>query len=180
MNTTDHSTAPKPRSQFVTVLAWFSIAVSILATLSSLMQNIMLNFVFPKDMFEQLAAQGGDQLTGLAVIIFSHYRTFALVGMLMSIVMLVVSVGLLHRKRWAHVAFVVLLAISIVAGFAPLLFSGSILPALTSVDGVDAQLATEVATLFRGVLLALALLFAVLHGWLLYKLCTPKIRAEFA
>ncbi len=51
----DVSSTKKPRSQFVTALAWFSIVVSALMVFVSIMQNVMVQFFFPPDFLNQLS-----------------------------------------------------------------------------------------------------------------------------
>jgi hypothetical protein len=171
--------APKLRSQFVTALAWFSIVVAALMTVSSVLQNVMVNFVLPSNLFDPLTS-GDAPLPGFAVFVLKHFKLFVFAYFLLSVALLGVSIGLLQRKNWARIAFIALLALGIATSVLPLLMSPSTFSAMPNIDGMDAELVSEIATTVKGVVLALTILFAAIHGWLIYKLCTPQIRAEFA
>jgi hypothetical protein len=169
------------RSQFVTALAWFSIVIAALAMCSSLLQNIFVHVFLPNTTIEQFQqAADANVVPPALMFVFKHMKTILLVYLLMTIVLLIVSIALLKRKEWGRVAFIALLAIGTLSGFAPLFFPISVADFLPKdVAGVDPNIAADFALGFKIVLILLTLLFVALHGWIIYKLCRPEIRAEF-
>ncbi len=182
MNPTEQTTVSPPRSQFVTLLAWFSIAVSCLMIFTSLMQNLMVHVLIPPDAFETLAQQGNSApLPPFALFMFKHFKLIVFLFFLLSAVLLVSSIGLLKRKNWARIAFIVMLGVGIAWTVAMLPMQASIMNDVTQSLGGEAPADVEnFVTIFRGVTLAFAVVFTAIHGWLIYKLCTAQIRAEFS
>jgi hypothetical protein len=175
-------TASVPRSQFVTALAWFSIVVSALMIVSSTMQNVMVNFVLPPNIFDSLLRDSGEQIPSSVLFVLKHVKVILFAFLLSSVVLLFTSIGLLQRKNWARITFIVLLVLGTVLTIAALPTQFSMLGDVSKTMGGNEALAEveSVITVMRGVILALVVLFTVIHVWLIYKLCTPTIRAEFA
>jgi hypothetical protein len=168
------------RSQFVTALAWFSIVVAALATCSSFMQSIFVFLFLPADAVQQLqSAVDANVVPPALVFVLTHLKKILLGYLLLSVTLLMVSIALLKRKEWARIAFIVLLAIGTLSGFAPLFLPISAMDFLPKLDGVDATATADVAFGFKIVMVLLTLLLAALHGWIIYKLCTKEIRSEF-
>jgi hypothetical protein len=182
MNTSGQTDgSPRSRSQFVTALAWFSIVVAALATCSSLLQTIFVNLFLPADSLQQLQSAADANVVPPALFfVFKHLKTILLVYLLLSLSLLAVSIGLLKRKEWARIAFIIMLAIGTLSGFAPLFMPFSAKDFMPQMEGIDGEVVGDVALGFRFVMIALTLLFAALHGWIIYKLCTSEIRAEFS
>jgi hypothetical protein len=143
------------------------------------MQNVMLNFVFPRDTLDRLSTAGTEHMPFWALLLFKHFRLFAFLLLIYAVFMLWASVALLKRQNWARVVFVVLLALSIAVGLLLPFLQGSVLASMPKIEEVDAEAFEQALLIFRGIVLALTVLFTAIHGWLIYKLCTPQIRAEF-
>lgn len=182
MSTIDQTTAPAPRSQFVTVLAWFSIVVSALMIVTSLLQNLMVHMLVPPDAFDQLSQQNnGAPIPPFALFMFKHFKLIVFSFFLLSIFLLISSIGLLKRKNWARIAFIVMLGLGIAWTVAMLPMQNSMMNDMTKSMGSEAPAEVQnFVTIFRGVMLGFVIVFTAIHAWLLYKLCTPQIRAEFA
>ena len=93
--------AVKQRSTFVTVVAWIFIALSGFGALVGILQNIMLQTVLRSEEFGQ-AMQAAPLQPGLppfATFMFEHFQWFFLAALLANVVMLVVSIGLLKRRK---------------------------------------------------------------------------------
>jgi hypothetical protein len=174
--------APKLRSQFVTALAWFSIVVSALMVVSSTMQNVMVNFVLPPNIFDSLIRDSAEQIPSSMLFILKNVKAILFVFLLLSVVLLLSSIGLLQRKNWARITFIVLLALGVVSTIAALPMQYGMLDDVgKTLSGNEAIAEVEsVMTAMRGVFLALVVLFTGIHVWLIYKLCTAQIRSEFA
>ena len=107
----------------------------------------------------------------------------------LSLGLLVVSWGLLRRREWGRLGFIAALVLGAVVNFAALLLVGPFFDSLQDLfppgmadpgDGwqIDAQLRmTRNLVMASGMIGALAI--AGVHGWLVWKLCTAQVRAEF-
>jgi hypothetical protein len=180
MNTSDSTTVSIPQSLFIELLAWFSIGVSALMLTSSLMQIVMVSFVFPSDMLDQAVAQSGEMLPSFVAFLFSHFKLFLLAYLLVSVLLLAASIGLLKRRNWARVTFIVLLALSIAASIGGLFMQlSSVDAALKQMDGFGGEEFGRYVAIAEGMMLGFAIVFSAIHAWLIYKLCTQQIRAEF-
>ena len=119
-----------------------------------------------------------------------QYRgALALAMLALSLGLLVVSWGLLRRREWGRLGFIAALVLGAVVNFAALLLVGPFFDSLQDLfppgmadpaSGwqIDAQLRmTRNLVMASGMIGALAI--AGVHGWLVWKLCTAQVRAEF-
>lgn len=170
-----------PRSSFVTVMAWISIALGAMGVASGLLQAAMLPSL-PMDRFMQELAAAGMALPPLLQRIFAHLQLLNAVSLLGSALFAWVSWALLQRREWARLAFIGFLALGVLGGIAAVVAMQPMLDWANSASGM-----AEIDPLLRGVQSAMkaaawlsVLLVAVLHGAIIWKLCTPAIRAEFS
>jgi len=152
-------------STFVTVIAWLFIVGSGLAILFLVLQNIMF-FVF---MNEEFAQQAGYM---------PNKETFLLVNLpflLLFLALFISSIGLLKRKSWARLAFIVLLALGIV-----LTIREAILEAMlySSEMSQDNELPDYVAIILWFVVL-IRIGIAVLFAWIIKRLLPDSVKQEF-
>ena len=173
---TDTPTAPQTKSTCVTVVAWLFIVMSGCATPISLFQNIMILTMFPR-----FGAPPDDAFADLPVVsrfLFSHMELFFHAFLVVCIYTLVCSIGLLKRRNWARRGFIALLCAGVlyqVAGFA---FQSVFMTEMAGRGAPDDE--------FRAALLMMRLFGAgmaiglvILFGWMIKKLTSPPIRAEF-
>ena len=159
-----------PQSSFVTVLAWLTLVMGVLGVVSALLQGLLATTVLPT----LLAEYGGAVTTLLS--------NLTLISLAFSLFSVWVGLRLLQRRDWARRAMVVLLAIGLV-----LAVVGAIacLGALFVVDGgvlLQAGLPEELFSLFRAMLAVLAagaLIIVGVHAWLIVRLRSAGIKAEF-
>jgi hypothetical protein len=170
------------RSTFVTVTAWIFIVLSAFATVTSVMQNVMVGLMFPTD--EIVAAVNRDPKAppGMAIV-FGHLKLIMLLFLGMCVATLASSIGLLRRREWARKVFIAVLLLGIlwmIGGFVLQYFFMSSVNAMPTAGGaaVDAQfgMMMKVVMVF-GALTSLT--FAAIFGWIIYKLMSPAIRGEF-
>ena len=163
---------------FVTLLGRISIVLAVLGLLWALVQ-VLFVLMLPMDLLAQVEAQPAMQ-----------YRSALALAMLaLSLGLLVVSWGLLQRREWGRLGFIAALVLGAVVNFAALLLVGPFFDSLQDLfppgmadpgDGwqIDAQLRmTRNLVMASGLIGALAI--AGVHGWLVWKLCTAQVRAEF-
>lgn len=173
------------RSEFVTVMAWISLALGLLGVVSGLMQGVML-LAMPADrMLQDLLGVVAPevQLPSAILWIFGNLGLLNFLSLLSSALFAVVSYGLLKRHEWGRVGFVLLLAASALLG---LLGVGVFVHFLDLANGMTSAEIAEIDPAFQSLQSAMkiavivaALLVAVLHGAIIWKLYRPGIRAEF-
>ena len=89
-----------------------------------------------------------------------HWRLLMSTALIVDTGTLIAAIGLLRQRPWARPTFIVALCASIVLGFAY-------------------GLATEAFAAVRWAWIAGLLGSALLYGWIIAKLCSAPIRAEF-
>src|SRR5437016_10457943 len=107
----DDQTLPA-RSTFVTVLAWIFIILAGFATVIGILQNIMIAVVFPVSEMQQAGNQAANaHLPGYASAIFNHVQLIFFLFLVIFAATFVIAVGLLKRKNWARVGFIVVMSL---------------------------------------------------------------------
>ncbi|AKC86921.1 hypothetical protein [Pseudoxanthomonas suwonensis] len=171
---------------FVTVLARISLVLAALGLLWALAQTV-LALLLPDAAVARMAAEPGVP-PGLLWTL-EHRHALSLAVLLLSALFLAVAWGLLKRREWARLGFIALLVAGALANFAGLALVGPFFDGLVGMfpaeyldtpDGrqFTAQMQFNRNTTFATSLLG-ALFFAGLHGWIVWKLCTAPVRAEF-
>lgn len=173
--------APAPRSVFVTALAWSFIAPAVVMIFVGVLQVFMLMAVAPDsaDMIEGARALG---LPPGFDFLFVHARLIAWGFLGLAVATLVCGVGLLQRKYWGWLATIAILVLSIGLNFAGFAIEVPASPSVSGLGDLPPELAQHVGALMSAVnLLAKVLVFTLsaLCAWLIYRLCTPAVRAEF-
>ena len=174
---------PPSRSSFVTVLAIVFIVLSAGYSLVGLMQNLMVNFMFPMDQMDQAIASDPQGLPAPLVFLFSHMRLFFLGMLLLSLTMLAASIGLLKRKAWGRILFIGMMAMGIawnVAGVVLQNYMASAMAANMPPPGAGVPDFSVMMGVMRVFGLLMALVFSGLFGWIIYRLLRPEVAAEFA
>ena len=161
-------------SIFVTVVAWVFIVFSALVLLMSIAQNIMLSFMptFP---------QSPD-----AGFFENNFRALFLVPLVLSIVVLVISIGLLKRREWARKSFVGFLALCVLYLFASCLLLLLMWPDASTIPQDAPREFQETARQMQSAQLAMSVTMAVfavatsgIFVWIINKLIEPAICDEF-
>jgi len=165
------------RSTFVTLTAWFGIATAGCATPMALVQSLMVGTL--KEQVQ--AAFDTEQLAHLPSAIrypLDHIGLLSHLFLAASLVTLVVSIGLLKRKEWGRLGVIAVLGVTI-----PLQL-GLFWLQLTMGDTMGA--AGEAPRELGAAMLLLQVVGGVLTVlqvgvciWMIWKLATPAIRAEF-
>lgn len=171
------------RSTFVTVTAWIFIVLAGFTTFGALMQNLMVSLMFPTE--EIVAAVNRDPKAppGMAII-FGHLKLILFLFLALCITTLTSSIGLLRRREWARKTFIAVLVLGIlwmIGGFALQYFMMSSVNDMPGVShaSTDAQFGIMLKVIM-GVGVLVSLFFVLLFGWIIKRLMSPEIRAEFA
>ena len=183
----NQSIAPAPRSTFVNVLGWIFLAFSSLGVLVGLLQNIMLHTVFPKDVFTQIANDPRQpDMPAVTVWMIENMALVFGLGLLLALVHLVASIGLLRRLNWARLLFVGLMAFGILSNLGGLVFQALMMSDMhadfSQLHEASAGHMPDLGWFFIGIgvfSLLIALAFAALYAWIIKRLLSPQIAAEF-
>ena len=180
------STPPPLRSRFVTVLAWLSIGLAGFATLIAVLQNLMLQWLFlPAMRMQAMPPPLPPGLPAPTAWLFGHMAWLFRAFLLVAASTLLAAIGLLRRHGWARRLFLGLLGLAIAYQLFGLVWSWWFMGSMDRfmrAAGMPAEMGAFmhgfllVAQVF-GTLLGLAL--CVLFGWLIRRLCSASVRAEF-
>lgn len=188
----------RPRSTFVTVVAWVFIIFSGFATFMSLLQNVMVSFMPP----DILNLPGRDTtfahvMPSSGRFMMTHIRLFVLVVLVMCMLTLTASIGLLQRRNWGRLMFIGVLSFGIVYNLASLVWQQSMMSSFTSQFPIDSvfkgdsgftadsafratgQQFDQMMSAIRSTILVMAIAFSALFGWIIVKLVSRPIREEF-
>lgn len=183
-------TSRRPGASFVTVLAWVSIAAGALGVAYSVVQ-VLGGLLAPEFQLQMLNPTGAE-VPPMPPLVQWYYANTALLGLaslLVSAVLLWISRGLLQRREWARRGFIALLVLGTVWQLAwvwaiPQFMQATLAVQMAAVPGGEA--AAEMAAFTDGMVRTMTVavtvmvaLFVVLHGWIVWKLCTATVRAEF-
>lgn len=178
------ATALKP-SSFVTVMAQVSLVLGIAGTVYALVQVIAAAVLLRAGELEQgIAALPLADMPLSAAWLLTHLEGLAWGFLLASAAFLAVSWGLLRRRPWGWWGFVAFMVLGALANFVGIAVVDQVfawiqaLPANPEVADLQAELAS-LRTMSLAMTTSTALVFAVLHGMIVWKLCTAEIRAEF-
>ena len=165
------------RSTFVTVLAWLLIAFAGFATLIGIMQNIMIHTMMPVDRLP-VDAPGMERMPGVFRFMLSNVQLFFLSFLVLSAVALVSAIALLKRKNWSRLVFIGLFGLGILWNIAGVVLQQVMMSSMPKPAGASPEFENAATfMLIFGVLLAAA--FSALFGWLMFKLLSRRVRAEF-
>jgi len=181
--------APPPlpaAAGFVTVLGRISIVLAALGVLWALAQMLLV-LLLPDALAVRAAAQ--PEVPAAVAWTLQHRNALALAMLALALLFLVVAWGLLKRREWGRRGFITLLLLGAAANFAALLlidpfFDGlhGMFPA-QMLDTPEGRQFIAQMRFNRNLTWASGLLGAVgiaaLHGWIVWKLCTAAVRAEF-
>ncbi|MFH1725894.1 MAG: hypothetical protein ABII00_14895 [Elusimicrobiota bacterium] len=173
---------PAPRSAFVTGLAWCAIVFAVLGVVSAVSQSLMLSAMFPGDDLDRLLGRGGavGELPALFRFIFPRLRLIAGFSLILAVATLVSGIGLLMRRNWARIAFIVLLALSIVMNVGAFVM---VQTTFSAIPPIPAEAGMPSFQAFLGIvrLVASAAVVAgtAMIGWIVFKLATKPIVSEF-
>lgn len=160
---------------FVTMLAWVLICFTGLGVLSTLLQTVAFTVMFAMpDVHPQPA-------TGAASHPSDAFRTFLGLLLAFSVLTLASAVAFLKRKNWARRTFVMLFALAILFNVVALVLlatgAGRTMPTALEMRGREGFDAVARLVLISTGVAAVG--FSLLLGWLIKRLTSTAVRAEF-
>jgi hypothetical protein len=161
---------------FVDTLAWLIIALAGIATLSSILQNIMINVLFPISGNELVPHDmlTRNEIPALFLYILSHIVAFAFCILVISAGVLASGIGLLRRKNWARLAVITVMIVLIIASISGVIVQWTLMPALSR--HMHSESFAYFSTAFSSVT---AVGMVALFVWIIRRLMSPLIKAEF-
>jgi len=161
----------------VNVIAWFGIATGACATPIAVIQAIMMGTLAPQ-VQAALESEQFAQLPSAVRLMLANFQLLIQAFLLGSVATLVFSIGLLKRKNWGRLGVIALLVVAVVQQFVlfwiQLSMGGTAGPPGEAMP--ELQAAMVVMQVVGGVLTVVQV---GVCGWLIWKLQTPEIRAEF-
>ena len=182
------STRKSPAANFVDVLGKISILLGVLGVVYAIVQWAVL-MVLPDDFLARAFATASAELPPLPSMLrwlLDHLGAMAWLTLVFSALFLLVSWGVLKRNDTARLGFIAIMVLGTLMNFASIALLMQMLDWVNQI-GMSTQArgqmmpgqmqASNAMSMGMGVISALA--FAALHGGIIYKLCTPAVRAEF-
>jgi len=160
------------KSTFVTVIAWLFIVGSGLATLFSVMQNIVFLMIM-KEEYAQLADSKPNEIP----FFLENLQLDLLAFLLVSLTLFFSSIGLLKRKSWARLVFIVLLLLGIVAIIGHLISQAMFLS--TTPETPQEQEAKEFLIIIYWYIALIEIGMAGLFAWIIKRLLSEPVKQEF-
>ncbi len=158
------------KSTFITVLSWIFIVLSGFASLISVIQNIIYHFLI-KNEFNSEASLNSD--TSFENFFFSNFGLILTITLVLIVYSFISSIGLLKRKNWARISIIGLLALAVAYNFYSFISFYS-LNEIFDIRNLD-----SFARAFMILSLILIIGLCSLFVWIIFKLNSKKIKAEF-
>ena len=175
------------RSMFVTVVAWIFIALDGMTSFIVLIQNILLNTIVPFDQLREgmAKAQNTGRLPPYFAWVFEHIRPFLFVMLIYTLTKLVAAIGLLNRQNWGRLLFIGILALGIALSVVGIVLQQFMVSAMPMMP-LPPNAPKDFQAIMQGMLIMIrvfsaifAIGVAVLYAWMIRKLLSPAIVAEF-
>jgi hypothetical protein len=169
------------RSDFVTRLAWMFIVPAGFMTFTSLVQMVMAYVMFPggamRELFGYLPV---GNMPGVFGFVTSNIHVLFVGCFVISALAFISAMGLLRRKNWARIVFIVVLVLGLVSNVLGIIMLFSVFPLVRGIIG--GEVPEQFDMIFNAVQVSALLLTvatAGLFGWIIRKLVSPPINAEF-
>jgi hypothetical protein len=180
MNLKEENLNQQKKSTFVTVLAWIFIALAGFATFISIFQNIMVWTLFPVEEMNKAFEGSQEQVSFFISFMFSNIRFIVLGIFIVSGITFVSAIGMLKRKNWGRLIFIAVMGLGICWNIFALIIQNWMMASMP--DFPFAEMETPlfiIMTIMKIVTFVFVVAFSYLFGWLIYKLASPKVKAEF-
>ena len=169
------------KSKFVTVVAWIFIVGAGFATFISILQNIMINLTFPvENMSEALNdAKAQEHIPSLFRFLFSNIKIVFFSFLVISVTTFTSAIGLLKRKNWARIIFIVIMSLGILWNISGIIMQFSMFSSMPIPEREMPNQFTTMMNIMKIFTLVMAIGISILFGWIIKKLISLKIKAEF-
>jgi hypothetical protein len=172
------------KSTFVNVLAWIFIIFGGLTTFISILQNIMIHKMFPKEEMTQAAQQASqnENFPAFAEFMFNHFDLFIFLILVLSATNFISAIALLKRKNWARIFFIFLMSVGIIWNIFGLILNFTMFNSMPEMAGSSAPPPEfqEMMQIMKYATVVMAVGISALFGFVIKKLCSTTIKEEFA
>jgi hypothetical protein len=181
----DSDSTAVTRSGFISALAWSFIILAGMATVITLLQNIMITLMFPMEEMRAAMreAQKTQPMPAFFMLLFENFRLLLLAALISSVVTLVASIGLLQRRNWARLVFIAIMALGVawnLAGLAMPFYMSDLFPEVPAHAPPGAfENFKLVWNIMIGFSVLMCLVFAALFAWVIKRLMSDDIKREF-
>jgi hypothetical protein len=166
------------RSVFVNVLAWFGIATGACGTPIALIQAFMMGTLAPQ-LQAALESEQLAQLPSPLRLVLANFELLFQVFLIGSVATLVLSIGLLKRRDWGRLGVIALLGVAIAQQLVLFWIQLSLGGSFQAPGGQPMPELQAAVLLMQVVGGALTVAQVGVCAWLIWKLQTPQVRAEF-
>jgi hypothetical protein len=186
---------PSPaRSTFVTVVAWIFIGIAGFTSVFALMESVVMQMVvLPLRQQNAFPTLLPANMPALSIWLFAHILWICGVAFFLALAMLIAAIGVLFRKEWARrllIGFMVLgilykCAATIMQWMVPLsAYTNFPLPPHTPPETMATMqsfmsMMQSFIVVMRFFSIISAIVVSVLLGWIIRRLSSERIRAEF-
>ncbi len=163
------------KSNFITVLSWLLIVFNGFGLLMAVMQNIMVHIMFDRDEFKQVP----NSPDGFPSFILSNFNFFILLIGLLIMYSFISSIGLLKRRNWARISYIVLFGVGIIYMTTMMVFQWILSQNFNSEFKSSNDEFETMFIIMRIFMLVFTIGMSGLFGWLIKKLLSKSIKNEF-
>ncbi len=180
----DEPQLTQSKSVFVSVLAWISIIINSMVLLTAIVMGSFFYMFFSTIDQEQSLDRlpNSEPIFAIPEFILGFPEVLLGIILLFAVVPLASSIGLLLRKNWARLLFILILGLNILytfIGLALQLFMLGDMPFFPEYPPGMIHEAQQMFDTLSIVTTVFSLFFAGLYGWIIWKLATPPIIDEF-
>ncbi len=168
-------------TKFVTMLAWVIMGFFGYAATVSFLSLVVYFFKSPVELLGILDSY--IEITPFippAVVHFleNYYIEFALFSFVLSLILLAASFSLQKRRNWARLFIIGFMLLTIVISIAGLFFHDFFMLDSGGNEYIQEAL-DKINDMIEISLVVFAVVVVLLHGWVAWKLLSPKVRNEF-
>jgi hypothetical protein len=142
----------------------------------------MIGFMFiPEEMNDLASTPGSEEIPLFIRFMVSNIRYFFLSILVLSATTLASSIGLLKRKNWGRIIFIVIMSLGIAWIVFGVFMQFTMFPDMSGEmsDMMEASKMKMMFTIMRIFMVVFSAAFCVLFGWIIKKLMSPSIKQEF-
>lgn len=169
----------RKQSTFITVMAWISIIFSGFGVFVGIMQNIMMQTVMKDAHFEE-AISKQEGIPPMMEVMFENFELLVMGTLIVTILTFIASIGLLKRKNWARIFFIVLMVGGIIwtlLGLTQFFFTDSMVT-----QGIPQDIPPEFQNMqntMKIVMGTMSVLMVAFYLYLIKRLNSDEIKEEF-
>ncbi|MGL6289949.1 MAG: hypothetical protein ACRC2H_04605, partial [Silanimonas sp.] len=164
-----------------TVVAWIFIALTGFGSMVGALQIVMFETVMKPMGFEDAMSNVPPGMPEGIAPFFQHFDLMIYATSAMTVLTLVASIGLLKRREWARKLFIAMMVVSILWQLGSLALQIVLQSQMMQMFTIEPN-APDMGPFFIGFMVfagAIALAFSALFGWIIKRLVSPPIVAEF-